>query len=102
MNYITGSVYDSNGNPVAGLGVNADATIGGVAYQNHTETAGNGYYSLNVANGSWDVSVNCGNGGDGLQDIYTNNNSQCPGDQFVTINNNTGTADFFVQLSGGK
>jgi uncharacterized repeat protein (TIGR03803 family) len=99
-NQLFGHVYDSFTNPISGLGVNANATIGGIDYQNHTETDANGYYSLNVGSGNWTVSVNCGDGGDGLQDIFTNISFQCPDNQVVVISNNNHTSDFIVQLPG--
>ncbi len=101
-NFITGNITDSDGNPVAGLGVNVNATIGGVQFQNHTDTDTNGNYSVNVANGDWNVSVNCGSGGDGLGNIYPNGNFQCPNNQGVSINNGTGTVNFTIQLTGGQ
>lgn len=94
-NYITGNVQ-FNGSPVVGVGVNASATIGGVAYQSHTDTDTNGNYSLNVANGAWSVSLNCGGGGDGLDNLLGTGNFQCPNNGSVTINNNPGTASFIV------
>jgi uncharacterized repeat protein (TIGR03803 family) len=102
-NTISGNVKDSNGNPVAGLGVNANATINNVSYNvSNTDTDTNGNYSMNVANGVWSVNVNCGDGGDGLQDIYTNGNAQCPNNDSVTNSNNNGTADFVIQLTSGS
>ncbi|HUE35860.1 MAG TPA: choice-of-anchor tandem repeat GloVer-containing protein, partial [Candidatus Acidoferrum sp.] len=72
-----------------------------VSYSSHTDTDANGKYSLNVGNGDWDVSVNCGNGGDGLQNIYTNGNAQCPSDQFINVNSANTNANFLIQLTGG-
>lgn len=101
-NYITGTVVDSDGNPVPGVGVNVNATIGSQQYQNHTDTATNGTYSINVANGTWDVSLNCGGGGDGLNNIYNNVDYQCPNDDSVFINNSSGTGNFTVVITGGQ
>src|SRR5581483_11315840 len=61
----------------------------------------NGNYSLNVGNGTWSVSVNCGGGNDGLDNLLGNGSYQCPANQNVTINNNAGSANFTVQLCNG-
>ena len=102
-NYITGHVQDSDNNPISGVGVNVNTTtsINGVDYQSHTDTDDNGNYSLNVANGSWSVSLNCGGGGDGLDNILGSGNYQCPDNQNVTINNNNNTNNFTVQSCNG-
>jgi len=57
---ITGTVQDSNGNPITNLGVYANATINGTQYNaNGATTDGSGHYSLSVANGTWQVSLDC-------------------------------------------
>ena len=94
-NLITGHVQ-FNGNPVSGVGVNGNATINGVNYSAFADTDTNGNYSLNVANGSWSVSVNCNGGNDSLDNILGNGNYQCPNNQNVTINNNNANADFTI------
>jgi hypothetical protein len=91
---ISGYVQDGNGNGIAGVGVNANAQINGQNFQAHADTDGNGNYSFNVGSGIWDVSVNCGNGSDGLANL---GNYNCPSDDFVT---NSGVADFIAQLCG--
>ena len=100
-NHITGHVQ-FNGNPVSGVGVNANATIGVVGYQSYVDTDNNGNYSLNVANGNWNISVNCNGGSDSLDNILGNGNYQCPGNDNVTINNNNnGAANFTIQSCNG-
>ena len=54
--HITGHVQFTNA-PVAGVQVNAEATINGVDYNSQMDTDSSGNYSLNVANGDWTVSV---------------------------------------------
>ena len=49
---IYGSVKDSSGNPIAGVGVGASATINSVDYGVYADTDGNGNYTLNVAAGA--------------------------------------------------
>ena len=94
-NYITGEVKDNDGNPIVGVGVNANAN-NGTNYQTHVDTDDNGYYSLNVANGSWNVSINCNGGDDSLQNL---GNYECPNNQTITIYNNNGLANFTVQTN---
>jgi hypothetical protein len=60
-----------------------------------------GNYSLKVANGDWNVSVNCNGGSDSLDTLLGSGNYQCPGNQNVTINNNNGAANFTVQPCNG-
>ncbi|MGH7940293.1 MAG: putative Ig domain-containing protein [Limisphaerales bacterium] len=99
-NHITGNVQ-FNGTNVVGVQVNVFATINGQDYQAQMDTDGNGNYSLNVANGDWSVSVNCGGGSDSLDNILGGGNYQCPNNQNVTNNNNNGTANFTVQSCNG-
>ena len=56
----------------------------------------NGNYSLNVANGNWNVGLNCNGGDDSLQNL---GNYQCPNNQTITISNNNGLANFTVQTN---
>jgi uncharacterized GH25 family protein len=89
-NHITGYVKDNSGNPIAGVGVWAMATISGVDYyQGSVDTDSNGNYSMNVANGTWSVAVNTGGGSDNLPGNYV-----CSSSQTVVISNNNGTANF--------
>ena len=94
--HITGSLKDNNGNPISGVGVNANATINGTNYQTFVDTDADGNYLLNVANGSWDIHVSC-DGDSGLHNL----GYQCPSDQTITIANNNGTANFITQPCGG-
>jgi len=101
INQITGTVKDSNNNPIAGVGVNANATINGTNYQSYVDTDTYGNYSINVANGSWDISINCNGGDDSLDNILGSGNYQCPGNQTAVINNNNATNNFIVQSCDG-
>lgn len=97
-NYITGHVEDNFGNPIVEVGVYATATINSVSYgQGTVDTDTNGNYSMNVANGTWTVSINdsCqGGGNDQLSSNY-----QCPNPQTVTVYNTNGVANFIVQTN---
>ena len=96
-NYISGTVKDNFGNPIAGVGVSASANINGAWYQNYVDTDGNGYFSMNVANtNSWNVGVNWEGGDDSLQNL---GNYQYPNNQTITISNNNGLANFTVQTN---
>ena len=94
-NHITGWLKDNNGNPIANVGIWANATINGVDYNQggvSTDAAGN--YSLNVANGTWTLGVStCGDCSDGLPGNYL-----APDNQSVVIANNNGTANFTALL----
>ena len=92
---------DNSNNPIAGVGVNANATINGTNYQTCADTDSNGNYSLNVANGTWNISVNCNGGDDSLDNILGSGNYQCPDNQMAAINNNNATNNFIVQPCGG-
>ena len=95
---IYGSVKDSGGNPIAGVGVGASANINSANYSAYGDTDANGNYTLNVAAGVWDVSVNCGSGNDSLGNLGS---YACPNDQFATISGTGATVNFVVQLCGG-
>jgi hypothetical protein len=96
-NYIIGNVKDNNGNNIAGVGVNANATVNGTNYQAcNVDTDTNGNYSLNVVNGTWEISVNCNSGSHSLQSL---GNYQCPNGQTITIADNNGLANFTVQTN---
>ena len=97
-NHISGYVKDINGSPIVGVGVSANATINGVTYQTQVDTDTNGNYLLNVANGTWNVSVNCNGGNDGLNNLGS---YACPNTQNVTNNNNNQVANFTVQICSG-
>ena len=100
-NRITGHVQDSTNHPVSSVQVMASTTINGTNFQAQTDTDGSGNYSLNVANGIWNVSVSCQGGQNSLDNIFGNGNYQCPGSQFSVISNNNGTANFTVQPCNG-
>jgi uncharacterized repeat protein (TIGR03803 family) len=99
-NYITGNVK-ANGTNIVGVGVNANATINSVNFSQYVDTDANGNYSLNVANGSWNISINCNGGDDSLDNILGSGNYQCPDNQPAVINNNNATANFIVQPCDG-
>jgi hypothetical protein len=100
-NTIRGNVKCSGTN-IVGVGVWASATINGLFYEtlgNNTDTNGN--YSINVANGTWNVEVNCGGFGGTLDGILGSGTYACPSSQTAVINNNNATNNFTVQLCGG-
>ena len=100
-NFITGNVRFLGTN-IVGVGVNAYATINSVAYQtDNADTDTNGNYLLPVANGMWNVQLNCNGGRDSLDNLLGPGNYQCPNIQFVTITNNNGTANFTVLPANG-
>lgn len=100
-NQISGNVQ-FNGTNVVGVGVSVNATINGQNYGAFMDTDTNGNYSLNVANGSWNVSLNCNGGSDSLDTLLGVGNYQCPNSQNVTIVNNNGTANFTVLPNNGS
>jgi len=100
-NHITGHVQDNNSNPIGGVAVSANATISSVNFQAQVDTDTSGNYSLNVANGSWSVNVNCNGGDDSLDGILGSGNYACPNQQNVVIANNNQAANFTVQVCGG-
>jgi hypothetical protein len=97
-NTISGNVKDSNGTNIVGVGVFAYTNINGTTYQNSVDTDANGNYSLNVANGTWEVGVNCNGGSDSLSQLGS---YACPNDQFTLISGNNATNNFIVQLCSG-
>ncbi len=100
-NQITGHVQDQNNAAIANVQVVASATINGANFQAQTDTDGSGNYSLNVANGTWFVSVSCQGGNDSLNNILGFGNYQCPASQPLVISNNNNSANFTVQPCGG-
>jgi putative Ig domain-containing protein/carboxypeptidase family protein len=100
-NHITGHVQDHNNNALTNVQVVASATIGGANFQTQTDTDGSGNYSLNVANGTWTVSVSCQGGNDSLDNILGQGTYMCPGTQNVGVTNNNGAANFTVQPCAG-
>jgi hypothetical protein len=97
-NLITGNIKDSNGTNLSGLGVFAYTNINGTTYQNSVDTDTNGNYVLNVANGVWNVDVNCNGGNDSLANLGS---YACPGSQYTLINGNNAVDNFTVQICGG-
>jgi len=93
---IAGYVKDNNNNPIAGVGVWANATINGQNYnQGSVDTDANGHYSIGVVNGAWSVGVStCSDCSDGLPGNYLS-----PPNQSVVIANNNGTANFTAILA---
>jgi hypothetical protein len=88
---ITGYVRDTGGRPITNVDVNASSTLTDTMYNVGSLTGTNGFYSLNVANGDWNVNVNC-NGGPGND--LASQGYLCVNSQSVTISNANGTANF--------
>jgi len=97
-NRITGSVKNNTNAILAGVGVFTSANIAGTNYQTYTRTDTNGNYSLNVANGTWDVNLNCSGGDDSLSQF---GNYICPNSQTANISGKNATNNFIVQFCGG-
>lgn len=98
-NHITGYVRDHLSNPIAGVAVYASATLNGTNFNTgHGTTDGNGNYSLNVANGNWQVGVNCGCSD--CDDSLSAQGFQCVNNQQVSIAGNNGVANFTAQPCG--
>ncbi len=93
-NHISGWVRQTNGAPIGGLGMWAQADIAGKTYQTWVRTDAAGNYALPAANGSWMVGLNCYDGDDSLQNF---GNYQCPENQTVTIANDDAVAQFTVR-----
>ena len=93
---ISGNLQDSSNNSISNVQVFAYATINGADFQAQAITDNNGNYSMNVANGSWNVSVTCQGGNNSLDNYYGPGNYQCPNGQNADINNNNATVDFIV------
>ena len=100
-NRITGNVKDSKGTNIVAVGVSANATINGTNYQTYVTADTNGNYSLNVANGSWSININCNGGNDSLDNILGVGNYACPNNQNVNIAGNNATNNVIVQLCDG-
>lgn len=100
-NHITGYVKDTNGVPFANVQIYANATIPDFSGTNYSSfnayTDTNGFYSLNVANGTWYVNVNCCNncGNGSWPPGY-----QCPGSQSTNIFNTNGVVNFVAYPCG--
>ena len=97
-NRIIGSVKNNTNAIIAGVGVSASATIAGPNYNTYARTDANGNYSMNVANGQWNINLNCYGGNDSLGQF---GNYACPNSQVATIASNNSTNNFVVQFCGG-
>jgi hypothetical protein len=73
---ITGWVKNTSNQPFANLEVYAYATIGGNYFEFDTWTDSGGNFALQVANGQWNVGVDCSGLGSGYQ---------CPGEVTIDI-----------------
>jgi hypothetical protein len=83
---IIGYLQDGAGRPLTNVNVNASATISNTTYfvGNFTDT--NGFYAVHVANGTWNVNVDCNALGQlGLL---------CPNNQTINISNANGVVNF--------
>lgn len=90
-NQITGYILDGNSVAVGGVGVAGSAEIDGYGFAAPSVlTDADGYYSLMVANGSWDVSVDCSIGAGSLNAL----GYACVDDDYVDIGSDNGVADF--------
>ncbi len=83
---IFGYVTDNFGDPVDGVDVHADDGVGDVYTSTTDET---GYYSINVGNGNWDVSVDCSE--------LSSDGYGCPSDQEANVSGGNVEEDFTVQ-----
>jgi uncharacterized repeat protein (TIGR03803 family) len=99
-NHITGNVK-ANGTNIAGVGVYANATINSANFSQNVDTDANGNYLMNVANGTWNISINCNDGDDSLDNILGSGTYRCPDNQTAVINNYIATNNFIVQPCGG-
>ena len=79
---ISGSVHDNLGNPVVGITLYAMEFNGGNSYTSlNGNTDTNGFYSLGVANGAWQVNFSYGNNdlsSQGLVDLFGPYNVSLP------------------------
>jgi hypothetical protein len=88
--FITGTVTDTSGNPVVGVGVSATATVSPVSYSAGATTGGNGAYQLPVINASWwVVSISC-------NDLNARG-FNCPSSKYQQVNNDSPVVNFIVQ-----
>jgi hypothetical protein len=98
-NRITGYVQDYNGNAITNVQVSATATINGTNYQTLggiTDASGN--YLLDVADGSWTVSLDCYSGSS--NSLGNLGNYECPAPQNLTLAGTNGIVNFTVQHCG--
>ena len=86
---ISGSLKDTHNNPIGGVQVFANASLGGIAYSTSTVTDANGIYSLPVFSETWDVGMS----GSDLQAL----GYQPPANQSAFVNTGTVTLNFIAQ-----
>ena len=92
---ISGQVRNLSGSPVGGVGVYCQARIGAADYSTWTETDVGGNYLVNVANGSWHVSLDC-NSDQGLEGL----GYECLPAQIVSVPPTNAVANFTVYPIG--
>jgi hypothetical protein len=92
---IAGQVRNLSGSPVGGVGVYCQARIGASDYSTWTETDAGGNYLVNVANGSWHVSLDC-NSEEGLESL----GYECLPTQVVSVPPTNAVANFTVYPIG--
>ncbi|MCX6903261.1 MAG: putative Ig domain-containing protein, partial [Verrucomicrobia bacterium] len=93
-NHLSGYLRDAaTGQGIPNVGVNAWPAANPSGFNAHADTDGNGFYVMAVANGSWTVSVNCGDCGDCL----SSSRYLCPDRQTAILSNANGVADFFAR-----
>ncbi len=87
-NHITGFVRDGGGNPITNLNVYGSAEINSTAFNVNATTDSSGNYSLNVANGTWFVGLDCNR--------LTLLGLTCPGGKSTNILNGNVVVNFIV------
>jgi hypothetical protein len=85
---ITGTVKDKSNNPVAGLGVYANAFLGNEDYNANVNTDSNGAFSIGVTDGTWNVGLDS----QGLADM----GFASVQNQTVTVSGGNATVNFVV------
>lgn len=86
---INGSVKNTQNNPISGVQVYGNATIGGSEYSNSATTDGSGNYSFPVAAGIWNVSAS--------NDDLQAQGYLAPSDQTANVSSNPVTLHFVAQ-----
>ena len=86
---ITGIVTNTLGSPLGNLNVYSSTTINGTNYNQNVNTDGSGHFSIGVANGTWQVGLDC----NGL----ASRGYSCVNNQQVVISGGNQTANFSVQ-----
>ena len=86
---IFGYVTNAAGNPIIGVTVSGTDCNGDYS---SSVTGGSGNYSMNVPNGVWDVSVDCG--------FLSSQGYQCVNSANVTVSDNNAEQNFTVQGNG--